>query len=154
MFYGWRVVGGAFVSQLFIVGFFTYAFSLLVPPVREEFDIGLEQVMYSMTATTFLNLFASPVSGILIDRYSVRWVMAAGGLWFAVGIWLLAQVTSITQFIVVFSVTTSVATSLATSTAASAVISRWFTLNRGKALGIAAVEVLLMTRSSVLGRLS
>jgi len=96
-------------------------------------------VMYSMTATTLLNLIASPVSGILIDRYQVRWVMAAGGLWFAAGLWLLSKVTSITQFIAVFAVTLSVATSLATSTAASAVISRWFTVSRGRALGVAAV---------------
>lgn len=139
MFYGWRIVGGAFVSHLFIVGFFTYAFSLLVPPVREEFGVGLEQIMYAMTGMTVLNLFVSPVAGMLVDRFQVRWVMAVGALTCGAGLWLLSTVTSVTAFIAVFALTASVATSLATTTATSAVISRWFTVSRGKALGIAAV---------------
>ena len=53
MFYGWRIVGGSFVSQAFVVGFFTYAVSLLTQPVQESFDVGVEMVMYSLTCGTF-----------------------------------------------------------------------------------------------------
>ena len=45
MFYGWRVVGSAFVAQMFVIGFFSYAVSLLVPPVRAEFGVSLEQTI-------------------------------------------------------------------------------------------------------------
>jgi MFS family permease len=139
MFYGWRVVSGAFVSHLFIVGFVTYSFSLLVPAVREEFGVGLEAVMYAMTGMTVLNLFVSPVAGILIDRVPVRWLMTSGAAFFGIGLWVLSMATSITAFVVVFAIIASIATSLATTTATSAVISRWFTIRRGKALGVAAV---------------
>jgi len=71
MFYGWRVVGGVFISQMFVVGFFTYAASLLVAPVRGEFGASLEQVMYGLTAGTFFGLFLTPVVGVMIDRYPV-----------------------------------------------------------------------------------
>ena len=37
MFFGWYVVGGGFLAQMLVVGFFTYAVSLLVVPVRAEF---------------------------------------------------------------------------------------------------------------------
>ena len=94
MYYGWRVVGSAFIAQLFVVGFFTYAVSLLVEPIRSEFGVSLEQVMYSLTAATFVGLFMQPIGGILIDRYSVRTLMAIGALLYALGLYAAANSAS------------------------------------------------------------
>ena len=44
MFYGWRIVGGSFLSQAFVVGFFTYAVSLLTKPVQDSFGVSVEAV--------------------------------------------------------------------------------------------------------------
>ncbi len=139
MYYGWRIVSGAFIAQLFVVGFVTYAISLLIEPVQQDFGVTLEQVMYSLTASTLFGLFLQPVGGILVDRYSVRWVMAAGALFYAGGLFALAKTTTITQYIFVFALTMALANALASSMACSAVISRWFTASRGRALGIAAL---------------
>ena len=141
MFYGWRVVAGVFIAQLFVVGFFTYSVSLLVAPVREEFGVSLEQVMYSLTAATLIGLFATPIGGIMMDRFSMRWLVAAGALVFGLGLAALARVESITGYIVVFAVIMSIANILAGSMAASTVTSRWFTASRGRALGIGAIGV-------------
>jgi MFS family permease len=138
MFYGWRIVGGSFFSQAFVVGFFTYAVSLLTQPVQESFDVGVEMVMYSLTCGTFIGLFAMPIVGILLDKLSVRKLFAAGIVLFALGLWLLGQSTTIIQYIVVFGITMALANALAGSMISSAVVSRWFTENRGKALGVAA----------------
>lgn len=139
MFYGWRIVGGAFIAQLFVVGFFTYAISLLIGPVQEDFGVSLEQVMYSLTAATLIGLFLQPAGGILVDRFSVRTIMAVGAVLFAAGLFALARTTTITQYILVFALTMAVANALVSSLACSAVISRWFTASRGRALGIAAL---------------
>ena len=40
-----RLVGHPRLGQLFLIGFFTYAVSLLVSPVQAEFAVGLEEVM-------------------------------------------------------------------------------------------------------------
>ena len=71
--------------------------SLLVAPVRAEFGVSLEQVMYSLTSATFLGLFVQPLGGFLIDRYSVRIIMITGTLLCALGLYALAASTSITQ---------------------------------------------------------
>ena len=68
MFFGWRVVAGAFVGMVLVNGIFTYAFTVLVDPIREEFGASLEQVMYSLTIGTFFGLLVAPVMGTLIDR--------------------------------------------------------------------------------------
>ena len=139
MYYGWRVVGSAFIAQLFVVGFFTYAVSLLVEPIRSEFGVSLEQVMYSLTAATFVGLFMQPIGGILIDRYSVRTLMAIGALLYALGLYAAANSASLVQYIVFFALTMAIANAMVGSLSASAVISRWFTASRGRALGIAAI---------------
>ena len=96
MFFGWYVVAGTFVSQLFIVGFFTYSVSLLVPFVRDEFGVSMAEVMYSLSAGTFAGMLLLPVAGVMLDRYPVRWIMASGALLFAGGLWALANSTTIT----------------------------------------------------------
>jgi MFS family permease len=128
-----------FTAQLFVVGFFTYAVSLLVAPVRETFGASLEQVMYSLTVATFIGMVLTPLAGVLIDRLSVRWLMAAGTLFYGLGLLALARTSSIGQYIAVFSITMSVANCFAGPMCGSAVIARWFTVSRGRALGLAAV---------------
>jgi len=139
MFYGWYVVAGTFVAQMFVIGFFTYSVSLLVPLVREEFGVSMAEVMYSLAAGTFVGLVLMPLAGVMLDRYPVRWIMAAGTLLFAGGLWILANTTSITQYIVVFGVTMAAANAFAGSPASQTTVSRWFTTSRGRALGISAV---------------
>tara|TARA_R110002072_G_scaffold85210_5_gene192778 strand:+ start:1122 stop:2327 length:1206 start_codon:yes stop_codon:yes gene_type:complete len=138
MFYGWRIVGGSFLSQAFVLGFFTYAVSLLTQPVQESFDVGVEMVMYSLTCGTFIGLVTMPIVGVMLDKLSVRILFGAGIVLFAFGLWLLGQSTTIVQYIVIFGITMSLANALAGSMISSAVVSRWFTENRGKALGVAA----------------
>jgi len=139
MFFGWYIVGGTFVAQLFLIGFFSYSVSLLVAPVQAEFGVGLEQVMYSLSFGTLFGLVAMPAGGILIDRYSTRWIMAIGSILFAAGLYLLSGVSSITQYAVLFGLTMAVGNALAGSQPSSTTISRWFTSNRGRALGISAL---------------
>lgn len=139
MFFGWYVVAGTFVAQMFVIGFFTYSVSLLVPLVREEFGVSLEQVMYSLTAGTFAGMVLMPLAGVMLDRYPIRWIMAGGTLLFAVGLWVLASTSSITQYIVVFGVTMALANAFAGAAASQTTISRWFTSSRGRALGISAI---------------
>lgn len=139
MFFGWRVVAGSFLSMMMIMGFFTYSVSLLVTPVRDEFGVGLEQVMYSLTLATLFGVFASPFFGVMIDRFPVRLMMTLGCAVMAAGLWLLARVETILAFNLVFALTMALVNNLAGSMASSAAVSRWFTNSRGKALGIAAM---------------
>ncbi|MCB1704034.1 MAG: MFS transporter [Halioglobus sp.] len=138
MYYGWRIVGGSFLSQALVLGFFTYAVSLLTQPVTETFEVGVEMVMYGLTSGTFIGLVTMPIVGTMLDRLSVRILFGSGIALFALGLWLLAQSATITQYIVTFGITMALANALAGSMISSAVVSRWFTESRGKALGIAA----------------
>jgi MFS family permease len=139
MFFGWRVVAGSFVAMMFVLGFFTYTFTLFVTPLREEFGVGLESVMYSLTLGTVLGLAVSPISGILIDHVSVRLLMSLGCILVAAGFWIMSQSASIGMFNVAFALTFSLGNNIVGIMSGSAVVSRWFARSRGRALGITTI---------------
>jgi predicted MFS family arabinose efflux permease len=139
MFFGWRVVAGAFAGMMLANGFFTYAFTILVNPIRAEFGVSLEQVMYSLTIGTLAGLLVAPTTGILIDRYSVRYLMTAGAILTAAGFYLISKAESIAMFNVSVGITMAVSMAVAGSMAGSAAVSRWFTSSLGKAMGVASM---------------
>lgn len=139
MFFGWYVVAGTMIVQVAALGFFSYAISILVAPVRAEFGVGMEEVMYSLSAATALGIVMMPIGGVLVDKYPVRWLIAIGLLAFSGGTWALAQSTSVWEYVIVFGLTMSVTMGLTGPHALSSTVSRWFTKSRGRALGISAV---------------
>lgn len=138
-YHGWLVVAGAFTGMLLANGFFTYGFTLLVNPLRAEFDATLEQVMYSLTLGTLSGLVISPLIGSLVDRYSVRHLMTLGCLITSAGLFVIAQAQTLLAFNILFGITMAIGLGSMSSLTGSAVVSRWFTQNRGRALGIAAM---------------
>lgn len=139
MFYGWRIVGGVFVAQMFMTGFMTYSFGLFMVPLQEAFSATRAQVNLGMTAVTVTGLLASPIIGALADKVSTRVLMAAGAVIFATGLYLQSLTTSIWQFVAVFGVSICLVSLLLGPLTGSTTISRWFSRRRGRALGIAAV---------------
>ena len=139
MFYGWRVVIGAFVGMMVTGGFYTYSFTRLVNPIREAFKTNLEVVMYSPVIGLAMGLVMGPVTGALVDRYSVRAIMSVGALLGALGFYLMSLSTNILMFTLTFGLSMTVTMNLAGAMPANAAVTRWFVANRGQALGFAAI---------------
>jgi MFS family permease len=139
MFYGWRIVGGVFLAQLFVTGFVTYSFGLFMVPLQDGFGASRAQVNSGMTLSTLMGLVLSPLLGAMADRLSIRLLMVAGVLIFSGGLYLMAHSQGIWQFVIAFGVSMSFANLLLGPLVGSTTISRWFTRSRGRALGIAAV---------------
>jgi MFS family permease len=138
LFYGWYVVFGVLFGQLFLTGFMTYAFGLLVVPIQQEFSATRAELMYGLSISTFMGLFLAPVIGSLVDKKSVRLLMSTGALLLGCGLLVLSLTQSVIQFSIVFGVTFSFANLLLGPVTGSTTVSRWFTVHRGKALGVAA----------------
>ena len=134
----YKIIAAGFLTQFFTIGFFTYSASLFFPFIISELNTDITKIMLGPTFGTILGLFAMPIAGILLDRYSIRLIMVVGSSIFAVGLWSLANITTAIQFVLVFGLTMSLANCLVGSMSASTIISRWFTRNRGRALGLSA----------------
>lgn len=139
MYYGWIIVAGAFLAQFFMTGFFTYGFPFMVVPVEAEFGVSRTEVMYGITWSTGAGLLLAPLIGMLADKWSIRWLMAIGAAIFGTGLILLSYTQNILQFSLLFAVFVCLANNLLGPLTGSTVVARWFSVSRGKALGIAAV---------------
>ncbi len=138
MFYGWVIVVGVFVVQLFMVGFFTYGFPLLVDPVQKEFDSSVTDVVLGVSVGAWTGALISPLIGPLVDKWSARGLIVIGTLSLAAALFLMSICQGVYQFAAVLAVLLSAANVLVGPITGSTLVSRWFSASRGRALGIAA----------------
>jgi MFS family permease len=131
-------VAGVFMAQLFMVGFYTYGYPLIIVPVKADFEASDKEVNLIMTVGSVIGLVAPPLIGPLVDRWSARGLMLIGTVALISAFGVLSVTQSIYQFAVVFALLVGSANVMLGPMAGSALVSRWFTASRGRALGIAA----------------
>jgi len=138
-FHGWNIVGAVFLAQMVSMGVSTATYGVFVVPVSSELNtsrfvitLGYALLMAGMSV-------ASPLTGQLMLRGSIRfWVIIGAGS-LGAGLMLLSGVTSILQFIVVYATLIALGAALAGPLPASTLVVNWFSARRGRALGIATI---------------
>ena len=114
------------------------AYSLVVAPLKVEFEPSNMFLMLGITAVSLVSGLLSPPIGAAIDRIPIRWLMLFGAGLIALGFLFLSIATSMIQVIVIYGVFMSVGSVLLGPIAASALLARWFSRRRGLALGLAS----------------
>lgn len=139
MFYGWWLVGVAFLVQMVSSGAVIYSYSVVAVPLGETFQASRLTMMLGMTAMTMAGGALGPLLGHAIDHGSLRRMMALGAGALAAGYSLLSITTASWQVIAIYALVMSLALNLLGPLCASTLLARWFTQRRGLALGLAAV---------------
>ena len=81
----------------------------------------------------------SPILGRLMDQYAMRWMVMAGALSTAVGLFLLSLATSLWQITVIYMTLLPVGMLLCGTLSSQTMVSKWFTGNRGLAIGLSSM---------------
>ncbi|HQR03084.1 MAG: MFS transporter [Proteobacteria bacterium] len=139
MFYGWRIVAVALLAQAVSAGITSYSYGLLVLPISAEFGASRMEMMWGMTGSSLIAIFISPTLGSFVDRYSARWLMAAGGLSVGVALGLISRAGNVWEFILAFALGMAPVSVLIGPLGTSAVVARWFNRHRGRALSLTAL---------------
>ncbi len=139
MFYGWYIVALALVSQAVVTGALVYSFSILVVPISEAMGSSRTEIMLALTISTLVSGMLSPKAGHLVDSTPMRRLMAIGVLMLSAGFMALSLTTAVWQIWLVFAFFLATPHLLMGALTTSALISRWFSRYRGRALGIAAL---------------
>jgi predicted MFS family arabinose efflux permease len=132
---GWRQVGACFLL-LMADAFITSAYSVVAVPLGQEFHPSRMVLMLSMTVLAGVSAVLAPPLGSLMDRISVRAMMLFGTFLLAAGYAALSFVTSFTQVLVIFGAFAAPANILIGPVAATVLLSRWFVVRRGTAIGL------------------
>lgn len=138
-YYGWNIIAVATVFQSITYGIGLFSFTFFIGPWMAEFNTGrAETLLAVMAATLGLGAF-SPFAGRAMDRLPIRWIVAAGGAVFALGMVLLSQVTAVWQIIVIYAVFIGGGLVLSGSIAGQTLAAKWFRGRRGFAVGLVTV---------------
>ncbi len=134
--YGWVVVGAS-ALMVFVTYGLIYSYSVFFKPLADYFQWDRASVSMIYSLSVIFRGIAAIGTGWLADKFGVRKVMVFCGLMMAAGYLLSSQITTLWQFFLTYAVVEATGVS-GIFGIGSAVVSRWFTKNRGLALGIVA----------------
>ena len=128
----WVILATGF-AVLFFSGGSRFAFGLMLKPMTD--DLGWSRSSLSLAVTTFMfaSALAMPVVGRLVDRYSIRWVMAIAAAVAAVGIGLISRVSAPWHLFALYGLVYAIGQAGTSVGPVSVLITRWFPRHRGLA---------------------
>ena len=126
------------LNQAVALGICLYCFAIFSIPWLEQFDVSRGQLMLAIVSFGVMNGLASPFIGHKLDKMSLLWPVIVGYLLYCGGLGLLSIASAYWQIIVIYATFFAVGQILFGTFVSQMLINRWFTKDRGLALGISA----------------
>ena len=143
MFYGWRIVAVTFLTHFISVGFLFYSYGAVFKALAADFGGSRLGVGIGLTVTQVVTALFSPVLGRMLDRGSIRAVMASGAALMALGFVALSRVDTLFGFYALLGSMVALGNAMMGGLPGSTLVSNWFIRRRGTALGIATIGISL-----------
>ena len=123
--------------MIFVTYGLIYSYSVFFKPLADYFQWDRAAVSLIYSLAVIIRGAAAIGTGWLADKYGARKIMVFCGLMMAAGYLLSSRVTTLWQFFLTYAVIEAIGMS-GIFGIGTALASRWFTRNRGLALGIVA----------------
>jgi MFS family permease len=136
-FYGYYLAALSFFLGFTSGAIYLHTRGVLVRDQLVDFDASRTEISLAFTAVQAVGLIFAPILGGLLDRYSIRTVMAAGALWLGFGFFMMSQVVTVLQFAMAAALFVGLGTGAIGTTANTKLMVNWFDQRRGVALGVA-----------------
>ena len=141
-FYGWVIVGVAFVGAGIGSGVSIWGASVFVLPMTEDLGWSRTTFFAAFTVRALVVGIAAPAVGPWLDtRHGPRLMAIGGALVLAGSMALLSFTENVWQFMLLYGVAGGLADLGSGSTILVTIVPKWFVLSRGRALGIATMGV-------------
>jgi MFS family permease len=134
----------AFLMQTTVVSCLYGPFSIMLTTVETRTHSTRDVTSLGMMLVSITSGLLAPVAGNLAERFSLRLLAIFGLLSSALGYALLAASSSIQVFLVVYGLLIGPGVCLSAIVMPSVMVTRWFNVNRGRALGIVHMPILSM----------
>lgn len=113
------------------------SYIVFVLPLSEEFSWGRAQASSVYSVYLLTSGLASPLTGMMVDRWGARLVYACGLALLGAGCLVASQLAQLWQFHLIVGVTVGMGVSMLGMVPASMLISRWFRNRMSSAMGVA-----------------
>jgi MFS family permease len=139
-FYGWIVVGVAFITMGIGVNSRT-AFSLLFPPILDEFGWSRGSLAATFSIGFMVSALITPLIGMMMDRVGPRLVLPTGAVLVSVGLMATTFGTAPWHFYLTLGVLVVGGSIFMSYIGHTLFLPNWFNRKRGLALGLAFAGV-------------
>lgn len=140
-FYGWVVLGAAFLMMAVVGGGVYYAFGVFVKPMSTELDWSRGTVSIALSIMSVMQAMIGPIIGAVVVRFGARRVTVAGTALLIIGLCLLNKVSEPWHLYLVYGVLCGVAMSCEAGIPVMAMVNNWFIKRRAFAFGITMTGV-------------
>lgn len=141
VFYGWRIVGVAFLTHCITTGIVFYSFGVFLSTLSEQFGWSRAQVSLGFSLVALCGAVYSPFVGRAIDRFGPRPSQLLGASAMALGFLLLRGIDTLGQFYFLMGAVVALGSTALGPLPSNTAVANWFVRGRGRALGVSTAGI-------------
>ena len=138
----WRMAGFAFLTHNLMVGSVFGSYGVLIAAVEAKLQLNRDVSSLGIPLVMLVIALGAPIIGMLLGKLSLRLLMMVGALLMVGGFALLAAGSSVVAFLLAYALLLGPAMSLNSTMIPSTLVTRWFNVKRGRALGLVNMPIL------------
>lgn len=140
-YYGYWLIGAAFVAQFVSVGVQNYVIGAFFKPMTDDLDWTRSEFTVARTLAQFVLAFTGFFIGARVDRHGGRPFMLAGVVVMAIALWLMSYTHELWQWILLNGLVLTVGAAMIGNLVVNVTLSKWFVEGRGRAISLASMGV-------------
>jgi MFS family permease len=142
-FLGWQMVFLAIFIDFMAVGFTFQASPIIQLILEKEFNISRTLVTSTIPLLFVVSGLLFPLVGNALDYFSIRKILITGSILYGLGLVALSFANTFAIYLAIFTLPVATGFTLMGNISLSKLVSRWFNIKAGQALGMAAIGVSL-----------
>ena len=131
------------ISHNVVIGTIMGSFGVMLASVEQRLHILPEQASAGIPMVLVGASVVAPVAGVILGKFSLRLILLIGALLTGGGFLLLAFSNSYALYLIAYGLFLGPAMSLGGSMGPATLVTRWFSRNRGAALGLVHLSILI-----------
>jgi len=131
------------VSHNVVIGTIMGSFSVMLASVQNRMGVELEEASAGIFLMMIGSSILAPIVGVLVARYSLRLLLMLGGVLTVLGFLVLGLTSSYPLYLAAYLLCFGPALSLAGAIGPATLVTRWFNSNRGLALGMVHLPIVI-----------
>ncbi len=141
VFYGWRIVGVAFLTHCITTGIVFYSFGVFLNSLTQQFGWSRAEVSFGFSLVALCGAFYSPFVGRAVDRFGPRPTQLLGATAMATGFLLLRGIHTLAQFYLLLGAVVALGSTALGPLPSNTAVANWFVRLRGRALGVSTAGI-------------
>jgi MFS family permease len=144
------MAGFAFLTHNLMIGTVFGSYGVLITAVEAKLHLTRDVSSLGIPLIMLAIALGAPVVGSLLSRFSLRLLMMVGALLVVAGFGLLSISSSVAVFLVAYGLLLGPAMALNSTFIPATLVTRWFSAQRGRALGVVNMPLLAAAMPPVL----